>query len=71
LESKKKKAGGTSNETEEARGKKKKKKRTDGWMDGWMEKRRKEDMAVCALLRIVSYRPALCSALAFDDDPSL
>jgi hypothetical protein len=28
-------------------------------------------MAVCALLRIVSYRPALCSALAFDDDPSL
>jgi allantoicase len=51
--------------------KKKKKKRTDGWMDGWMEKRRKEDMAVCALLRIVSYRPALCSALAFDDDPSL
>jgi hypothetical protein len=57
LESKKKKEGRKkkSNETEEARGKKKK---TNGWMDGWTEKRRVgKNMAVCALLRIVSYRP--------------
>lgn len=49
--------------------KKNKNERMDGWADGWRREGKK--MAVCALLRIVSYRPALSSALAFDDDPSL